>query len=80
MAPLPPVNAITFATAGSFLITSPICRTELSIAGNDASCGPRTLPVIDPVSSTGKKPLGILMITTTLSAIVMNSTTRVSAG
>ena len=34
VAPPPPVNAITFATAGSFLITAPICRMELSIAGN----------------------------------------------
>ena len=33
----------------------------LFIAGKDESCGPRTPPEIAPVSSTGKKPLGILI-------------------
>ena len=67
VAPPPPANAMTSATAGSFLITSTICRMELSIAGNDESCGPCTPPVIAPVSCVGKKPLGILTNNATLS-------------
>ena len=42
VAPLPPVNAMTLATAGSFLITPPICWMELFIAGKEESCGPCT--------------------------------------
>src|ERR1035437_782590 len=76
VAPPPPVNAITFSTAGSFLITAPICRMESSIAAKDESGGPRTEPEIDPVSTVGKKPLDILWINTTLSAMVTKRTTR----
>ena len=53
---------------------------ELFIAAKDESCGPRTEPESAPVSCCGKNPLGILMMRTTLSAMVMNSTIMVSAG
>jgi hypothetical protein len=75
-----PVNAITLATAGSFLITPTICRIESSIAGNDDSCGPCTAPASAPVSSTGKKPFGISTISTPLSAMVSSSTIRTGIG
>src|ERR1035441_2187657 len=72
VAPLPPVKAITLATAGSLLITPTICLMELSMAGKDESCGPCTPPVIAPVSCCGKKPFGIVITSTTLRAIVRN--------
>jgi hypothetical protein len=61
VAPLPPVKAITFSTPGSLLMMPTICWTAVFITGNDASSGPRTEPVIAPVSCSGKNPLGILM-------------------
>ena len=42
------------------LMTFSSCKTELSITGNDASCGPRALPVRTPVSCCGKNPLGMI--------------------
>jgi hypothetical protein len=80
VAPLVPVKAITWSTAGSALIVAPICWIESFIAGNDESCGPCTAPEIAPVSSGGKKPFGIFMMSTTLSPIVSARTTSVNAG
>ena len=54
------------------------CRTELSIAGNDESCGPCTPPTMAPVSCCGKKPLGILKMSTTFNTIVSSNTTSIS--
>ena len=55
-------------------MTFTIALIEAFITGKEASCGPCTPPTSAPVSCCGKKPLGILMISTTFSAMVSNST------
>ena len=50
------------------------------MTGNDASCGPCTPPTSAPVSCCGKKPLGILTMSTTLRAMIMMRTTRIKPG
>ena len=78
--PPPPVKPMTLATAGSALMTFDQRLTESFITAKDASCGPCTPPTIAPVSCCGKNPLGILMISTTFSAMVSSRTTSIKPG
>ena len=77
LAPPPPVKPMTFATAGSFLITASAFWMESFITGKDASCGPCMPPESVPVSCWGKKPFGIFRTMATLSAMVKKRTVSV---
>src|SRR5258707_15520704 len=61
VAPPPPVNAITFWTAGSFLITSTIFWTESFMAGEEEARGACPPPPRLPGACWGEKPLGNMM-------------------
>ncbi len=54
----PPVNAITFSTAGSSLTTLARRATRPAIACDEVDWSARIEPVSRPVSCCGKKPLG----------------------
>src|SRR5260370_40544980 len=58
VAPPPPVNAITFWTAGSFLITSTIFWTESFMAGERESFGEWTTPSRGAGGRSGNKAVG----------------------
>jgi hypothetical protein len=55
----PPTVDMTVTTSGSRLMTSARALWRATIASNDASSGPTVAPVSWPMSSDGKKPLGV---------------------
>jgi hypothetical protein len=58
---LPPVNPVTFATAGSACTISINCFIFCAMAVKEMSCEACTDPIMRPVSCCGKKPLGTTM-------------------
>ena len=55
----PPTVDITETTSGSRLMISASADCRATMASNEASSGPTVEPVSWPISSDGKKPLGI---------------------
>ena len=55
----PPTVEITETTSGSRLMISASAAWRATMASNEASSGPTVEPEIWPISSVGKKPLGI---------------------
>src|SRR4051794_2470631 len=56
----PPTVDITVTTSGSRRMTSASTDWRATMASNEASSGPTVEPVIWPMSSDGKKPLGMV--------------------
>ena len=60
LVPSTPMNDETLSTAGSSRSDArERLRLARDIARNDADCGASEMPWIEPVSCSGKKPLGI---------------------
>ena len=55
----PPTVDMTEVTSGSLPMTSANADWRATIASNEASSGPTVEPEIWPISSDGKKPLGM---------------------
>ena len=58
-APPPPLNELTAATLGSLRTSAATRSCRRTIAGNEVSSAASVLTLIWPMSSSGKKPLGI---------------------
>ena len=69
--PLPdPVEPTTSCTAGSACTIAIICVNFLLISWNEMPWSACRLPIMRPVSSSGKKPFGMIVISHTFSATV----------
>ena len=60
LVPSIPMNDDRLATSGSFKITSASRRWRALMAGKEMLCGASEIPMITPVSCTGKKPVGTM--------------------
>jgi len=75
----PPTVDSTAVTSGSRLMISATTPWRATMASNEASSGPTVAPTSWPISSVGKKPLGIdwnMKAVITKVARVMASTRR----
>src|SRR5476651_2025055 len=68
----PPTVDITETTSGSRLMTSARTDWRATMASNEASSGPTVEPEIWPMSSDGKKPLGMAWKRTTVITKVLS--------
>ena len=70
----PPTVDMTVTTSGSRLMTSANTACRATMASNEASSGPTVAPVSWPISSDGKKPLGMFWNSTAVSTKVPSVT------
>ena len=76
----PPTVEITDATSGSRLMISASADWRATMASNEASSGPTVEPLSWPISSAGKKPLGIFWNRMTVSTKVPSVSSSTSRG
>ena len=80
LAPSTPMNEVRWSTSGSCRITSASACWREAMASNDVLCAASVMTWINPVSCTGKKPLGTTMYSTPVSASVSPKTASVARG
>ncbi|MCY1301729.1 hypothetical protein D9M70_513590 [compost metagenome] len=71
----PPMATTMLLTAGLARMRSAASRRRSDIASKEMSCGPSALTRIWPMSSSGKKPLGIVTNSTAVSTKVRPAAT-----
>ena len=76
--PSTPMNEDTACTSGSSSASRAAACWRSAMAVNEMDCGACVMAWIRPVSCCGKKPLGIRMYSSTVSANVASATSRVS--
>ncbi len=78
LAPSTPMKEERLATSGSVRIACPSACWCRDIAASEVSWAATEMPWMMPVSCTGKKPLGMMTASTTVTATVSSATSRVS--
>ena len=77
LVPSTPMNDDRLSTAGSCSTIFAISCWRSAIAENEIDCCASVMPWMAPVSWTGKKPFGIRMYSSTVSASVATATSSV---
>ena len=70
----------TPSTAGSLRITSDRLCCSVDMAGKDTSGAASVRPMMRPVSSSGTKPFGVVLNSSTVSPIVSSITSTMTQG